>query len=138
MPAGFAYEPVVENILQAENFGADKLYLYDDTDNKNSYKGNNLLYAAYLALNIPWQRFNVYAGVRLENRNMTLTNYISSNAWISKDTDFDNTDFFPSVNVSYNLTDKQLIRFAYGKSVNRQEFREVSSSVYEDFDCSVM
>ena len=72
MPAGFAYEPVVENILQAENFGADKLYLYDDTDNKNSYKGNNLLYAAYLALNIPWQRFNVYAGVRLENRNMTL------------------------------------------------------------------
>ena len=24
MPAGFAYEPVVENILQAENFGADK------------------------------------------------------------------------------------------------------------------
>ena len=134
MPAGFAYEPVVENILQAENFGADKLYLYDDTDNKNSYKGNNLLYAAYLALNIPWQRFNVYAGVRLENRNMTLTNYISSNAWISKDTDFDNTDFFPSVNVSYNLTDKQLIRFAYGKSVNRQEFREVSSSVYEDFE----
>ena len=92
---------LVENILQAENFGADKLYLYDDTDNKNSYKGNNLLYAAYLALNIPWQRFNVYAGVRLENRNMTLTNYISSNAWISKDTDFDNTDFFPSVNVSY-------------------------------------
>ena len=92
------------------------------------------MYAAYLALNIPWQRFNVYAGVRLENRNMTLTNYISSNAWISKDTDFDNTDFFPSVNVSYNLTDKQLIRFAYGKSVNRQEFREVSSSVYEDFE----
>ena len=41
MPAGFAYEPVVENILQAENFGADKLYLYDDTDNKNSCKGNN-------------------------------------------------------------------------------------------------
>lgn len=65
---------------------------------------------------------------------MTLTNYISSNAWISKDTDFDNTDFFPSVNVSYNLTDKQLIRFAYGKSVNRQEFQGVSSSVYEDFE----
>lgn len=38
------------------------------------------------------------------------------------------------MNVSYNLTDKQLIRFAYGKSVNRQEFREVSSSVYEDFE----
>lgn len=55
MPAGLAYEPEVENILQAENFGADKLYLYDDTDNKNSYKGNNLLYAAYLALNIPWR-----------------------------------------------------------------------------------
>lgn len=134
LPAGFTYESVVEKILQPGNYAADKLYLYDDTDNKNSYKGNNLLYAAYLGLNIPIQRFNIYAGLRFENRNMTLTNYISANAWISKDTDFDNADLFPSVNVSYNITDKQLLRFAYGKSTNRQEFREVSSSVYDDFE----
>lgn len=134
LPEGFVYRAVVDEILQMNYFAANQLYLYDDTDNKNSYQGENFLYAAYLAFNLPWQRFNLYAGVRFENRNMTLTNYISSNAWLSKKTDFDNADFFPSLNVSYNLTEKQLLRFAYGKSTNRQEFREVSSSVYDDFE----
>lgn len=44
--------------------------------------------------------------------------------------DNDATDFFPSINVSYNLTEKHLIRAAYGRSVNRPEFREVVPYVY--------
>ena len=43
-------------------------------------------------------------------------------------------DLFPSVNATYKLTDKQQFRLAYGKSVNRPEFRELSTSVYYDFD----
>lgn len=36
-----------------------------------------------------------------------------------------NTNFLlPSVNASYNFTEKQLIRLAYGKTLNRPEFRE--------------
>ena len=47
---------------------------------------------------------------------------------------YDYNDFFPTVNTVYKFTDKQQMRLAYGKSVNRQEFREVSGSVYYDFD----
>ena len=34
----------------------------------------------------------------------------------------------------YKFNDKHQVRLAYGKSVNRPEFREVSPSVYYDFD----
>jgi outer membrane receptor protein involved in Fe transport len=38
------------------------------------------------------------------------------------------------VNATYNINAKNLFRLAFGKSVNRQEFREVSPSSYYDFD----
>lgn len=41
---------------------------------------------------------------------------------------------FPSVNAAYRLNDKHQFRLSYGRTVNRPEFREVSSSVYYDFD----
>lgn len=44
------------------------------------------------------------------------------------------TDFFPSVNVAYNLSQKHLVRAAYGRSVNRPEFREVVPYVYFNFE----
>lgn len=43
-------------------------------------------------------------------------------------------DFFPSVNISYNLSAKHLVRAAYGRSVNRPEFREVVPYVYFNFE----
>lgn len=42
--------------------------------------------------------------------------------------------FFPSVNISYNLSAKHLVRAAYGRSVNRPEFREVVPYVYFNFE----
>ena len=41
---------------------------------------------------------------------------------------------FPSVNTTYNFTEKSLLRFAYGRSVNRPEFREIAPFVYYDFE----
>ena len=43
-------------------------------------------------------------------------------------------DFFPSLNTTYKLNDRHQMRFSYGRSINRSEFREVSPSVYYDFD----
>ena len=40
----------------------------------------------------------------------------------------------PSANATYKLDEKNQIRLSYGRSVNRPEFREVSPSVYYDFD----
>ena len=51
-----------------------------------------------------------------------------------RSTFYDYNDLFPSLNATYKLNEKHQLRLAYGKSVNRPEFRELSTSVYYDFD----
>ncbi len=36
--------------------------------------------------------------------------------------------------MSYDLTSKSLVRFAYGRTVNRPEFREISPFVFYNFE----
>ncbi len=133
-PSDFSYRDVVSQILIPGNYAADKLYIYEDTDNRNSYSGNDMLLAGYLAFNIPVNKWNIYTGVRFEYDKMSLTSYTSIQDFRTKTKDYDQPDLFPSINVSYSLNKETLLRFAYGASINRQEFREVSSSVYYDFD----
>ena len=134
LPADFAYGDVIDDILQDGNYGADKLYIYDDSDNRNSYKGDNILTAAYAGIDLPFGRWNVYAGVRFEYSRMALTSYTKIKDWDSETRNYTHADPFPSVNVTYRINDKHLLRAAYGMSTNRPEFREVSPSVYYDFD----
>ena len=47
---------------------------------------------------------------------------------------YDYTNLLPSLNATYNFNRKSLLRLAYGMTVNRPEFRELSPSTYEDFD----
>lgn len=134
LPADFPYGDVVDEILQDGNYGFDRLYVYDDTDNRNSYKGENLLTAAYAALQLPLGPVSLYAGVRFEHSDMDLTSYTRVSEWRTKVTSYTYDDLFPSVNLTWRISDRHQLRAAYGMSTNRPEFREVSSSVYYDFD----
>ena len=53
---------------------------------------------------------------------------------ISFSIDNDYIDFFPSANLTYSLSEKTLLRFAYGRTINRPEFREISLQAYYDFE----
>ena len=134
LPEDFVYKDVVEEILTEGNFGSDKLYIYEDTDNRNSYKGTNMLGSAYVSYKLPAGRFNFLAGLRAEATRMRLTSYEKIYEFSTKNRDYNELDLFPSLNASYNINKKNLMRFAYGSTVNRQEFREVSSSVFYDFN----
>lgn len=134
LPADFAYGDPVTEILTPDNFGADKLYIYDDTDNRNSYRGDNLLAAAYAGIDMPLGRVNVYAGVRFEHSDMTLTGYTRASEWTSRKRSYKYDDLFPSVNAVFGIDEHHQLRAAYGMSTNRPEFREVSASAYYDFD----
>jgi outer membrane receptor protein involved in Fe transport len=46
----------------------------------------------------------------------------------------DTINFFPSANFAINLNERNLIRVAYGLSVNRPEFRELAPFYFVDFD----
>ncbi|RHJ95289.1 TonB-dependent receptor [Parabacteroides bouchesdurhonensis] len=134
VPSGFEYMDVVNEILTPQYFGADKLYVYEDTDNRDSYKGNNILAAGYLGINIPMEKLDIYAGIRYEYNRMQLTSYTTIKDWKSKKYNYPTNHLFPSLNTSYKFNEQNQLRLAYGLSANRPEFREMSSSVYYDFD----
>jgi len=134
LPETFVYGKITEEIIKEENLGSDKLYIYEDTDNRNSYKGQNMLGAAFVSYKLPIGRFNILAGARIEAGRMKLISYDKIYELSTQDKNYDQVNVFPSLNASYNINKKNLIRFAYGSSTNRQEFREVSSSVYYDFN----
>jgi len=134
LPSDFVYRDVVDEILKDNNYGSDKLYLYEDTDNRNSYKGEVLNGAGYFSAKVTTGRLNLIAGLRAETGKMRLTNYDKIYEFSTVSKDYNYFDIYPSINASYNISKDKLIRVAYGKSVNRQEFREVSSSVYYDFN----
>lgn len=133
LPANFLYMDMNE-LMVDQNYGADKLYLLEEVKKRNDYSGNNTLLAAYLGLNIPLGNFNLYAGVRYENNNMELISNTKDDVKSSRSLFYKNSDFFPSLNASYKFSEMHQLRFAYGRSINRQEFREVSTSVFYDFD----
>ncbi|GHT17008.1 TonB-dependent receptor [Bacteroidia bacterium] len=139
LPDNFQYRDVATEILQPENFAADKMYIYDDSDRTNNYNGNAFINSGYVGVNIPITLrgqggFNVYAGVRYEHNRMSLDNYVAIALDKKETKTYRQSDFFPSINATYNFNKKHLLRAAYGKSINRQEFREVSKSTYYDFD----
>ena len=134
LPDGFRYMDIPTELLVDANYGADKLYMLENVRWTNNYDGNNWLVAGYVGINIPLNKFNVYAGVRYEYNNMELISNTRDYEKSPRSLHYETSDFFPSVNATYKFTDKHQGRISYGRSINRPEFREVSPSVYYDFD----
>lgn len=134
LPSGFMYMDIPTELLVDGNYGADKLYMLENVRWTNNYDGNNWLMAGYIGINIPINKFNVYAGVRYEYNKMELISNTRNYEKSPRSLFYETNDFFPSMNATYRFTDKHQVRMSYGRSINRPEFREVSPSVYYDFD----
>lgn len=121
------------SIFTNENISADRIYMKESTNKSDSYTSDNLLGAAYVAAKLNYgEKLNANVGVRMEYYRLKLDGY-ESDGIKPVHLDQSSTEFFPSLNVAYSLTDKQQVRMAYGRSVNRPEFREVVPYVYYDF-----
>ena len=134
LPSGFRQMDMTELLSNSDYFGEDGLYMLEDPHMRNNYSGHNTLGAGYLALSLPFGKLGVYAGVRYEFNEMELISNTKDYEESPKSMFYTDHDFFPSVNATYKITEQHQLRLSYGKSVNRPEFREVSSSVYYDFD----
>ena len=134
LPDGFQYLDPETTLLTPDNYGANKLHMFEEVKKRNNYSGNNQLYAGYLAFQIPLGKLDIYAGVRFEHNNMELISNLSDTKDYKESRFYKTNDLFPSLNTCYKFNEKNQLRLSYGKSVNRPEFREVSASVYDDFD----
>lgn len=122
------------SVLTAENYGPDKLYLYENVNYLNSYRANSYQLAAYVGLTIPWRSFTLYGGIRYEYVDQLLRMNTRQSEQSLQDTHYYYKDFFPSINLSYKINETNQLRVAYGRTTNRPEFRELAPTVYYDFD----
>jgi len=108
--------------------------LMEMTNLSDSYSASNLQVAGYISARFPVSRkLNIYTGLRIERNRQTLSSYKQGSA-VEVDVDRDTINLFPSANITYNLNEKNLLRFAYGMTVNRPEFREIAPFYYVDFE----
>ncbi|QQR98953.1 MAG: TonB-dependent receptor [Sphingobacteriales bacterium] len=120
----------IDYLLQHINT-TDGILLSEQTRAFDSYKANNLIAAAYVNTELAIKnKFKIVAGARFEHSNQSLQ---SGSASENVNVNLVKNIILPSINLSYNITSKMLVRLAYGMSVNRPEFREIAPFAFDDF-----
>ncbi len=134
-PDSILYLPV-DKIFNQENLDYNsKISIAEQTNKSDSYSANNRLFAGYIALNIPlFYKFNIYGGIRAEHNDLNLSSFKQDQPDVPVKVNNKKLNLFPSANVSFNITRKTLLRLAYGRSVNRPEFREIAPYYFIDFE----
>ena len=119
------------NVGQA--VGRDSTFKLDEsTALSDHYAGQNMLIASFASVKLPIsKKMNAIVGVRYENNTQSIQSISGTD---TLNPSIKTSYFLPSLNLSYNFTEKQLLRFAYGKTLNRPEFREWSPFYFYDFE----
>jgi hypothetical protein len=126
----------VDSLFLPENINSTTgLAIDEDTRKSDSYIAKNNLRAFYLMGEIPLGKLEVSGGVRLEDNFQAIYS-----GTVGGDTMFLENHLLhilPSVNMVYKFKDSlqktTQIRFAYGKTINRPEFRELAPLAFYDF-----
>jgi TonB-dependent receptor len=128
------FQPINELYLDTNINFPSGIRINDGTSKADSYKAENELMAGYIAFKLPiTPLLTIYAGIRIEKNKQVLSGF-SRKSLSPVEILNDTLDFFPSINATYSFTEKSLVRFAYGKTINRPEFREIASYSYYDFE----
>ena len=125
----------VNEVFKDENMNlTDGIKLTEITSLSDSYNASNKQIAGYIAFKLPFTKsISLYTGLRVEKNVQKLSSYKQGTTTpvnVVRDT----INFFPSANIAVNLNAKNMIRAAYGLSVNRPEFRELAPFYFVDFD----
>jgi len=125
----------VNEVFRDENLNlTDGIKLTEVTSLSDSYNASNNQISGYVAFQLPFTKWiSLYTGLRVEKNVQKLSSYKQGTTTpvnVVRDT----INFFPSANIAVNINDKNMIRAAYGLSVNRPEFRELAPFYFVDFD----
>lgn len=123
----------IEQIFAPGNINNTTGVKIDEQTNPNdSYTAKNTLLAYYVSGNYSLtKKLNAIVGVRVENNTQKLDSY----DLVNNPLEYNNpkTNILPSTNVTYNFSEKSLLRVAYGQTLNRPEFREIAPFSFYDF-----
>jgi hypothetical protein len=118
--------------ISGENGGNPLLVLDEGTNFADAYTGKNFLTAGYTSLVLPIGNYRLTTGLRVEYNRQQLNSFDDQNRRLEVNNPV--TSYLPFLNLSYNFNDRNLMRFAYSKTVNRPVFRELAPFNFYDFD----
>jgi hypothetical protein len=122
--------PLTEVFSPTNVTATDGWVFREGTVPSDSYKANNTLMAGYVYWELPISKFLFTGGFRVEHNILELNSFTSTTPIkITKPL----TSLLPSLNVGYTLNEKNILRFAYGRTVNRPEFREIAPFNFYNF-----
>jgi hypothetical protein len=119
-----------ENLWPANNNNGDGVLAEQNfiPDNPNSYNSTVNNIAGYIKTELsPIPRLKTMLGIRLENYSQRYTG-----SELLDELVLDDFDYFPEVNLVYEITSKMNIRASYSQTIARPSFKELSFAQIED------
>ncbi len=118
-------------VLKPENIyngSSGYIYIIPESSPSNAYESNVHNTAAYVSNEFyPFSKLKTIVGLRMENFVMRHTGQNQSGSRIfDNETVLESTDFFPSINFIYEVSEKQNLRTSYSRTVARPSFKELS------------
>lgn len=121
-----------DEIYVASNIRPDGFEIRETTGINDAYDAEQTVDAAYLMGDATAGRWRLIAGARQESSSQIVTTFNPFDVSNAVESARDNEDLLPSVNVVYQLAQRTNLRFAYGRSLNRPEFRELSPFTFTE------
>ncbi len=123
----------LDEVFEEGNFNDSTGFKIDEgTNGTDRYEAANFLSAVYIGATWPLSdKLTISGGVRYEYNRLQLESSDNNGKPLTIDNPI--SSLLPSVNISYALSSKSLLRTAYARTVNRPEFREIAPFAYYDF-----
>ncbi len=119
-----------DDYINADNFAAGAYSFTRSFQDKDSYDAGSSISSAYLSLDLSYyEKLLINAGLRYESSNQ----YVNYSTGSKDDTrTYDTSEFYPALNVRYNLSEKSQLRFASSRTVTRPSFIEMAPFLYQE------
>ena len=125
----------LEQIFAKSNIAADGFIVDEFTNPDDKYFGISALNAGYVMVDNKFSdRVRIIWGVRAE----FFEQYLNSRDRSAKRITIDNEDWsiLPSINFSYNINPKNILRLSASQTVSRPEFRELAPFQFFDYEAN--
>ena len=115
-------------VLGSNNIRPDGFAIREITRGTDRYDALMDIYGGYSLVDVAiGPKWRIISGFRVEDAQINVTTIDPLvPGGIPSFANLNNRDILPAVNVIYQLTAKQNLRFGYGRTVNRPDFRELS------------
>lgn len=121
----------IDSFLNMENVENGSITIDRKKQPKDSYTAGNSIYAGYIATEYyPIAPLLVNLGVRYEISKQWVDYYTDGGK--AERSELNQNDLFPSLNMKYQMNEKNSLRFAFSRTVTRPSFIEMAPFLYQE------